>query len=123
MDKADILDGVLIFSFDELIKYFEVLTIVLINQNQSKSYINNHILYLNNLKWNESCNLFPLTYNLTEKCLESPHAVFEIRKSNQINKIGLVKIAFNLIIDSFEKSDFFTFFILPVCFIVDLLFN
>jgi hypothetical protein len=92
-----------------------VLTIVFIDQNSTEKYANDQILYLNNLKWKESCNLFSLNYNLTEKYLRSPHIVFEINKTNnKKNKDELLKISFNLIIDDFETSDFFSFFVLPV---------
>lgn len=109
IEKEDILNGVLTLSLEDLFEYFEVLTIVLINQNQ-------RVLYLNDLNWNESCNLFSLNYNynLTEKYLKSPHIVFEISKRNNKNKNELLKIAFNLIIDDFKTSDYFSLFVLPV---------
>ena len=105
-------------SMEDLFEYFEVLTIVLINQNQCKNYKKNRLLYLNDLNWNESCNLFSLNYNynLTEKYLKSPHIVFEISKRNNKNKNELLKIAFNLIIDDFKTSDYFSLFVLPVYF-------
>ena len=78
LNKLDTAKGVLVISIDDLCNYFEIMTLVIMENDQ--------LIQRNKSKWNKESNLKNCN-NLIETYLNSPHFVFEVNHKGIYNNI------------------------------------